>query len=128
MKTKGCGEVAPLGGVGWEVLNALLPAVQSAAPCRKRNCLQIWQAGAAVCSETSPWVVIVTFNAVPAISTAVAPGSLYVVPCWTVMLACPLRTTLGWGGEVGLGAWVVGAAPAEAPGGHVNIAVAQDHM
>ena len=43
------------------------------------------------------------------------------------MLACPLRTTLGPGDEVGLGAWVVvGAAPAEAPDGYINIAVAQD--
>ena len=68
-------------------------------------------------------MVTVTFRALPAESTAVAPGSLYVVPCWTVMLACPLRTMLGPGGRDGLGAWVVveGAA-AEAPDGQCQIA------
>ena len=78
---------------------------------------------------TSPWVATVTFRALPAVSTAVAPGSLYVEPCWTVMLVCPLRTTLGPGGEVGLGAWaVVGAALAEAKDNHVKIAVTLDQI
>ena len=81
--------------------------------CCNHCCLQIGQAGAAVCPETPPWVVVVTLRALPVESIAVAPGSLYVEPCWTWMLACPLRTRLGPVGEAGLGDWVVGAAPAE---------------
>ena len=45
------------------------------------------------------------------------------------MLACPMSTTLGLWAEFVLGVWfVVGAAPAEAPNGHVIIAVALDSI
>ena len=123
MKTKGCGEVAPFGGVGWAVLNALLPALSAAALielCR-------WGSQVLQRSEASPWMVAVMFRTLPAESTAMAPGLLYVVPCWTVMLAGPLRTTLGPRVGVGLGACVVtGAAAAEAADGQCNTVYAKE--